>query len=386
MCDCLARKAVSVFCACRKSAPYEGDLEELEPIKDKSPNEDTVFMFQILEGIKLAAAARVQAEPLLDGQQGQGVSYNLPASLGVVVLKDYLPGCFRAIRDAEQIDTQDYINSWSYAFKDLPSMDLGAGRSGSRFVFSADRKFMFKTLPAHEVETLKDIARDYRRYIQTHPQSRIMRFLALHRFRRGNEYLYVVIMNNILFSHGLKLGDMFDLKGRIIKPSSAKKLAGSSEKAGGMWKDNQLHRKFMPTNNARALQKALEDDAKFLCSQNCIDYSLLVGVHTVEENKTRDGNAEGGAAVGGALHKGNGKSFAPVHGSWDGKQEIYFVGVIDFLSRWAAKKKIANFMKRFLWKPQTLSTVPPTYYRDRWLAYIPQIVVEGNIPSPSASV
>ena len=38
-------------------------------------------------------------------------------------------------------------------------------------------------------------------------------------------------------------------------------------------------------------------------------------------------------------------------------QEIYFIGIIDPLSRYNTKKKIANLLKKRLWEPETLSTV-----------------------------
>jgi hypothetical protein len=58
-----------------------------------------------------------------------------------------------------------------------------------------------------------------------------------------------------------------------------------------------------------------------------------------------------------------------------GVKEIYFIGVIDFLSRYFLKKKTANFFKTFLWKADTLSTIPPQVYYNRWCDYLPTILI-----------
>jgi hypothetical protein len=57
--------------------------------------------------------------------------------------------------------------------------------------------------------------------------------------------------------------------------------------------------------------------------------------------------------------------------------ETYFISVIDFLARYTMAKKGANFFKTFLWTPETLSTVPPDYYAQRWLT-----AVDNYFPPP----
>jgi len=60
-----------------------------------------------------------------------------------------------------------------------------------------------------------------------------------------------------------------------------------------------------------------------------------------------------------------------------------------FLSRYETKKKIANRCKRFLWKPETLSTVPPLFYRNRWVAYLDKVILTDPnkiISGPSSAV
>lgn len=84
------------------------------------------------------------------------------------------------------------------------------------------------------------------------------------------------------------------------------------------------------------------DHAQFLESNNLIDYSLLVGVHYTGQGQSQD-FVEGGRykpfhkrCLGGLL-------------SADGK-EIYYIGIIDFLTTYTLRKKGETFAKRLLLK------------------------------------
>lgn len=389
---------MSGCCSGRSETPHDDKLglQTVDPIPDDTSPE-MAFMYQVLEGIKLAAEARVQVEELLDKEEEetteQTVSYNIDGpceSQGVIVMKDYFPACFRAIRQSSGITTENYVQSWSYeSFSAIPECKTGAGRSGSLFMLSADKRFMLKTLPHHEVLTLKAIIRNYRRYIHYHPDSKIMRFLALHRFRNGKHYQYLLITNNINYTNGLSLEQRFDLKGRVIKPSSFKKIEDRRHSADGLIKtqadgvvkDNELQRNFCPINGRDRLIEILQRDAAFLAEEGCIDYSLLIGVHgripqPVEDTQPKKEEGFNGRP---SFEIKEQPAFELIEGEWNGRSEVYSMGIIDFLSRWCTKKKVANFCKTFLWTPETLSTVPPAYYHKRWDEYIPHIIVE---PSP----
>jgi len=51
----------------------------------------------------------------------------------------------------------------------------------------------------------------------------------------------------------------------------------------------------------------------------------------------------------------------PIHSDAAFKKEIYFIGIIDPLSRYKLRKKVAHFLKEMIWEDDTLSTVRPTY-------------------------
>lgn len=126
----------------------------------------------------------------------------------------------------------------------MPALALGAGRSGSLFLNSADGKFLFKTITKDDMATLRLILRDYTTYVCTQP-SRLMKFVGLHRFRfaKTGETRYVVVAMNIfniprpLAEQGLAVTAKFDLKGR--KPKKAPELR-PLEPNRGVFKDNQV--------------------------------------------------------------------------------------------------------------------------------------------------
>ena len=49
-------------------------------------------------------------------------------------------------------------------------------------------------------------------------------------------------------------------------------------------KDNQRERLFYPVHRME-LVRQLTEDAKFLKNHDCMDYSLMIGVHKVKEHK-----------------------------------------------------------------------------------------------------
>ena len=73
---------------------------------------------------------------------------------GLLEFEDIEPQLFRRIRKAHGVSTPDYVQSWTFALAETPSLTLGAGRSGSLFLHSADRRFLFKTITKDDLTTL----------------------------------------------------------------------------------------------------------------------------------------------------------------------------------------------------------------------------------------
>lgn len=371
--------------------------------QEYDPDPQTTFMFQVVKGLCGAIESaekkfRNNSSGISSISEGKGLLnedekkeesafFNISSPYkghGLVSMKDYFPFLFCRMRTHQGVSSSEYEKSWSYTFERMPKAEVGAGRSNSLFLKSQDERFILKTLPHHEVVTLRDILPAYFAHLERNPESRLLRFVGLHRFRRANQYLYVVVMSNIFYSPvNLHIDEKYDLKGRKIKPSSERKIklmrAGVLPK-NTIIKDNQLERVFFP-QDCEMLRKTLISDADFLNSQNCIDYSLLVGVHVRGSNSSSEEEDY-------KQHQQQQQQFGGRRGSVsllkegipsEIRKETYFIGIIDFLSRFETKKKIANCCKRFLWESATLSTVPPLYYRDRWVKYLDAVLM-GSAP------
>ncbi|KAL6047260.1 Moesin/ezrin/radixin 1 [Balamuthia mandrillaris] len=437
-----------------------------------------------------------------------------------VTVVDYAPTIFADLRARCGISYDEFIDDWNYDKTNMPKLKLGAGRSGSLFLRSKHGRFILKSIPFFEVVTLQDILVDLHQHFVANKHSRIIRFLGLYQCfsynnaLRKKEETYFVVMNNLLLDErwGFTIDEKYDLKGRIPKPgkegkhvldpkydkkrlrlSSSQgkeesteeeneenghsKRTSETEKRNAraakirvavsnnyVFKDNDLmDRKFHIINNKvrDELIAQLTADVQFLKDHNCMDYSLLVGVHhlkegeeeaLLQEEKERlaleaaaaDPGADGThpskkkgktkAAKGKkddehkkhkdekkkkkeekrrakeekkeAKHKKKkstkgkekdhkGKAdhdseddsekskaassspykerIVPLIPSDPETQEVYFIGIIDPLSRYGVRKQLAHFLKRSLWTDETLSTVPANYYAERYLDYMPLI-------------
>jgi len=148
----------------------------------------------------------------------------------VVKMKDFAPSVFADIRKKCGITTKQYLKEWDFLKSEIPQPKLGSGRSGSLFISSRGKGFVFKTIPMFEVETLVEILPHLHKHYVDNPDTRIIRFLGLHRYKnQHNEKIYAVVMNNVLFHPEYPIDVKYDLKGRLPKPGKEGRLAKSED-------------------------------------------------------------------------------------------------------------------------------------------------------------
>ena len=189
-------------------------------------------------------------------------------------------------------------------------------------------------------------------------------------------------------------------------------------------KDKDLTRLFWMDPNVREeLVTALLNDFEFLFANGMMDYSMLIGVrYNDDDDKTKSFSMRMKFPLGQENLKGikenrpRGKSAASREASPDPSatsaldvpsplspsstrhaansifhdgissiegHETYYIGIIDMLTVYNMKKKSANFFKKFLWKEETLSTIPPEQYRDRIRTYAKRIFPDVNAAKES---
>lgn len=125
---------------------------------------------------------------------------------------DYAPNTFNHIRRIFNIDNEEYINSigpnklmTSLMMGEVTSLSglTSQGKSGSFFYYTADGKYMLKTIHYGEYKQLRAILEDYYYYIKQNPQTLITKFFGLHKLieKDGEGEVigksYFVIMANV---------------------------------------------------------------------------------------------------------------------------------------------------------------------------------------------
>ena len=144
------------------------------------------------------------------------------------------------------------------------------------------------------------------------------------------------------------------------------------------------------------LLNQIKQDADFLCKIGVNDYSLLLGIHYI--NREKKGNEE----VSNDNHKENLDSFLKESNlsdrSCDSRQEklktlidfedggiisetgneVYYVGIIDILTYFNARKKCEHFIKMVRYCSNNMSCTPPEMYRDRFVNYMSKVIIKNS--------
>ncbi|KAG8817645.1 Phosphatidylinositol-4-phosphate 5-kinase, partial [Serendipita sp. 399] len=271
-------------------------LDEWKPVVGNVVGEghvNYILMYNMLTGIRVAVS-RCQAKaprPLTDEDFTAAHKYNFdvigneltPSAKYDFKFKDYAPWVFRSLREESfNIDPADYLLSLTskYILSELGS----PGKSGSFFYYSRDYRFIIKTIRHIEHKWLRRVLKDYYKHVKDNPHTLISRFYGLHRVKlpRGKK-IHFVIMNNLFPAHR-DIHETYDLKGstvgRLLPASKVEENPGAVMKDMN-WIDRGRVLEFGPYKKA-LLTEQLRRDTEFLKSIGVMDYSLLVGIHSVK--------------------------------------------------------------------------------------------------------
>jgi 1-phosphatidylinositol-4-phosphate 5-kinase len=95
---------------------------------------------------------------------------------------------------------------------------------------------------------------------------------------------------------------------------------------------------------------------------NIIDYSLLIGIATANHPiKRKQGFVVFSEADDGGMLSEDG-------------DELYFMGIIDILTNYGARKKLEHLFKTSFHKKAEVSCAPPDYYAQRFLEFMDRII------------
>ncbi|KAK4806733.1 hypothetical protein QYF61_007531 [Mycteria americana] len=242
--------------------------------------------------------------------------------------------------------------------------------------------------------------------VQCHGSTLLPRFLGMYRVSVDSEETYLLVMRN-MFSHRLPVHRKYDLKGSLVSREASDKEKGKDLPT---LKDmdflNKNEKVYVGEEDQKDFMEKLKRDVEFLVQLKIMDYSLLLGIHEVgraeqeEEEEVEEeesgGGDEGGATVWGGSYgtspEGIGSylnSHRPLGpGDFDPyvdvyalrgaeaapRREVYFMGLIDVLTQYDARKKAAHAAKTVKHGAGAeISTVHPEQYAKRFLDFITNI-------------
>jgi hypothetical protein len=217
------------------------------------------------------------------------------------------------------------------------------GKSGNFFFFSHDSHFLCKTISHGELATFLQMLPHYFEFCRQHPDTLITHYVGLYKL---NDIPLVVMQNVLMTSRKLQL---YDLKGSTI---------GRTNPTGkGILKDldfiNSERVLMLGSRKSNILQR-IESDVKFLQSNHIIDYSLLVGIYTVN-GQERNVELAG-------IPDENGR-------------EVYYIGIIDTLITYGTSKFVEHHLKSVWYgNEHGVSVVDPEQYATRFMAFVTSIV------------
>uniref|UniRef100_A0A3B4DY30 Phosphatidylinositol 5-phosphate 4-kinase type-2 alpha n=1 Tax=Pygocentrus nattereri TaxID=42514 RepID=A0A3B4DY30_PYGNA len=318
--------------------------------------------------------------------------------------KEYCPLVFRNLRERFAIDDQEYQNSLT---RSAPIPSDAQGRSGARFHTSYNKKYVIKIITSEDVAEMHNILKKYHQYIvECHGNTLLPQFLGMYRLTVDGDETYMIVTRNV-FSHRLPVHKKYDLKGSTVAREASDK---EKTKELPTYKDNDFindgQKIYMDEESKKVFLEKLKNDVEFLAQLKLMDYSLLVGLHDVEqgeqeqpEEESEDNDAgeeEGTESDGGVTGSppdspsntlDSNKPLGP--GEFDTnvdvyairsnenapKKEVYFMAIIDILTPYDAKKKAAHAAKTVKHGAGAeISTVNPEQYSKRFYDFITTIL------------
>ncbi|KYN31003.1 Phosphatidylinositol-4-phosphate 5-kinase type-1 alpha [Trachymyrmex septentrionalis] len=351
--------------------------------------------------------------------------------------KNYAPIAFRYFRDLFGIQPDDFLMSMCSA----PLRELSnPGASGSIFYLTDDDEFIIKTVQHKEGEFLQTLLPGYYMNLNQNPRTLLPKFFGLYCYRCNSKNVRLIAMNNLLPS-SVKLHQKYDLKGSTYKRKASKT---ERSKSSPTYKDLDFiehHPEgiFLEADTYGALVKTIQRDCRVLESFKIMDYSLLVGIHNLDQaakekaqeqrlsasadeeidemggesdgfiqserekqkedrigaaalNRSRSINRQRLVAHSTAMESIQAES-EPIDEEDDvpsggiparnarGERLLLFLGIIDILQSYRLKKKLEHTWKSMIHDGDTVSVHRPGFYAQRFQDFMAKTVFK-KIPSP----
>ena len=197
----------------------------------------------------------------------------------------------------------------------------------------------------------------------------------------------------------------YDLKGsrigrRVLTGKRDKEIMAKGDLS---LKDLDLEKrkeKMYVGEKSEILLNQIKQDADFLCKIGVNDYSLLLGIHYINRDKktnsqqtteilkekTAADNEDTFLRESSLSDKScdsRNEKLKTICDFEDGGiisetgNEVYFVGIIDILTKFNFRKKCEHFIKMVRYCSNTMSCTPHDMYRDRFVNYMSKVIVKS---------
>uniref|UniRef100_A0A8C9YKV5 Phosphatidylinositol-4-phosphate 5-kinase, type I, alpha, b n=1 Tax=Sander lucioperca TaxID=283035 RepID=A0A8C9YKV5_SANLU len=318
--------------------------------------------------------------------------------------KTYAPIAFRYFRELFGIRPDDYL----YSLCNEPLIELSnPGASGSLFYVSSDDEFIIKTVQHKEAEFLQKLLPGYFMNINQNKRTLLPKFYGLYCVQAGGKNIRIVVMNNLL-PRIIPMHLKYDLKGSTYKRRASPK---EREKAVPIHKDLDFIQDLpdgllLEADNYNALCKTIQRDCLLLQSFKIMDYSLLMGIHNMDQaNRERSGavtpdqrrpqaqkslyctameSIQGEARGKGVLDSEDHMGGIPSRNT-KGERLLIYIGIIDILQSYRFIKKLEHSWKALVHDGDTVSVHRPGFYADRFQQFMCNTVFK-KIPRNFAEI
>lgn len=342
--------------------------------------------------------------------------------------KAYAPVAFRYFRDLFGIQPDDFLLSLcNESMRELTN----PGASGSIFYLTTDDEFIIKTVQHKEAEFLQNLLPGYYMNLNQNPRTLLPKFFGLYCYQCGGKNVRVVVMNNLLPSV-VQMHQKYDLKGSTYKRKANKH---ERNKRSPTYKDLDFLEQhpdgiLLEADTYNALVKTIQRDCRVLESFKIMDYSLLVGIHNLdqaareraeqhfqgskdevklnsagsEEDATSYRPTGSGLTRSKSVNRQRLAAFStamesiqadvePIDHDEDvpaggiparnskGERLLLFLGVIDILQSYRLKKKLEHTWKSMFHDGDSVSVHRPSFYAQRFQDFMAKRVFK-KIPSP----
>eukprot|EP01130_Rhizamoeba_saxonica_P018761 TRINITY_DN9516_c0_g1_i2.p1 TRINITY_DN9516_c0_g1~~TRINITY_DN9516_c0_g1_i2.p1 ORF type:complete len:518 (+),score=124.39 TRINITY_DN9516_c0_g1_i2:236-1789(+) len=377
-------------------ADYSGE-EEGESVEEDKSKTPSLFSRGTVEDIITGLEITVEGRNFDDGPlvpKDYTYSYQFKIKLSkeqkkirnhsLLKFKDFAPKVFHKIRSHFGIDSEDFLSSFEY--ENLVAK-FGEGKSGAFFIFTKDRQYILKTASGDERDFLLQMLPSYYQHIHKYPDTLLPRFYGVYSMKHEGigGVIRFVIMNN-LFASPYKPVETYDLKGsKVGRKVSEKKL-----KPNAILKDidiKKMKRKiWLPEDMREAFSRQLQVDSQFLARHKVMDYSLLLGVHyetpeNIEQTETEIVKFEEnnyGANIVKSIYMEDFGGIRGINEREENREELYFVGIIDILVQYVARKKFEHLVKSIPYSGNEVSVVHPNYYARRFFHFMDSLIPDDD--------